>query len=109
MHLTIFAEKLFMLKHIVLFKIPDNIQNKNKIVAILKDKLESLKFKIPQLKKLETGINISDRSSAYDVALVTEFKNESDLETYRSHPNHKDVVAYIKEIDADTIVVDYLK
>ncbi len=109
MHLTTFAKKLFMLKHIVLFKIPDNTQDKNKIVTTLKDKLESLKFKIPQLKKLETGINISDRSSAFDIALVTEFENENDLETYRSHPDHQDVVAYIKKVAADTIVVDYLK
>lgn len=98
-----------MLKHIVFFKFPDSEQDKRELVAILKDKLESLNFKIPQLKKLETGINISNRSSAFDLALVTEFENEADLEIYRIHPDHQAVVAYIKETNADSVVVDYLE
>ena len=84
-------------------------QDKNKIVSTLKDKLESLKIKIPQLKKLETGVNISYRSRAYDLALITEFENETDLEKYRIHPDHQAIVAFIKEIEADSVVVDYLK
>ena len=98
-----------MLKHIVFFKFPDSEQDKRELVAILKDKLESLNFKIPQLKKLETGINISNRSSAFDLALVTEFENEADLEIYRIHPDHQAVIAYIKETNADSVVVDYLE
>ena len=96
-----------MLKHIVLFKIPDSKQDKSKVISILKDKLESLKSKIPELKKLETGVNISDRVSAFDLALVTEFENETDLEAYRIHPDHQEVVYYIKEIGANSVVVDY--
>ncbi len=98
-----------MLTHIVLFNIPGESENKNQIIKTLKDKLESLKNKIPQLKKLETGINISNRPNAYNLALIAEFETSEDLEVYRNHPDHQAVITYIREIAIDTVVVDFLK
>ena len=70
-----------MLTHIVLFNFSGKSENKNQIIKTLKDKLDNLKNKIPQLKKLETGINISHRSNAYDLALIAEFESSEDLES----------------------------
>ena len=97
-----------MVKHIVFFKLQGDSDNKNDGIQTLKDKLDKLKNKIPQIINLETGINISTRSSAYDLALVTEFKNEGDLEIYRNHPEHQDIITYIREAKIVSVVTDYI-
>jgi hypothetical protein len=73
----------------------------------LKDNLDSLKNKIPQVVNLETGKNISTSPSAFDLVLVTDFKNNDDLQAYRIHPAHQDVLKIIKETTDEVIVVDY--
>jgi len=98
-----------MLKHIVMMKL------KQAEVSVFKErqlKLESilkeLKNHIPSLHKIEIGLNISDRPTAYDIVLVSEFKNEADLNEYRVHPKHVDALSYIKEVVAEAKVVDYI-
>lgn len=98
-----------MLRHIVLFKIRENIPDKGKTASTLKDKLERIKDQIPEVKKLETGINVSTQPNAYDLALVTEFNDGKDLEVYRNHPAHQAVVKYILDVTSDRIVTDYMK
>ena len=97
-----------MVKHIVFFKLQEDSENKNDAIQTLKDKLDKLKNKIPQIINLETGINISDRSSAYDLALITEFKDLGDLEIYRNHPEHQDVITYVREAKIVSVVTDYI-
>ena len=94
-----------MLKHIVMFKLKEEDFDQN--VLELKDRLDKLNNKIPQLEHLESGINISQSPSAFDLALVTTFKDEKALDLYRKHPDHVAVVKLIKEITDDVKVVDY--
>jgi len=98
-----------MLKHIVMMKL------KQAEVSVFKErqlKLESmlkeLKKHIPSLYKIEIGLNISDRPTAYDIVLVSEFKNEANLNEYRVHPKHVEALTYIKEVVAEAKVVDYI-
>ncbi|MGD2033714.1 MAG: Dabb family protein [Bacteroidales bacterium] len=95
-----------MIKHIVMFKLPNN-NRKEQNVLELKDKLDGLNNKIPEIKSLETGVNISPRSSAFDLVLITEFNNQDDLDRYRVHPDHQGILAFLDEIKEDAIVVDY--
>ena len=95
-----------MLKHIVMFRMKD--VNSSHSIRRLKDTLDQLKNKIPEVKALETGINVSKSPSAFDLVLYSEFKHEEDLETYREHPDHKEVLKFIKEHVAEVKVVDYL-
>jgi len=98
-----------MLKHIVMFRLKTDLKEKTIVIHTLKDKLECLKNKISQVKKLETGRNISRQTNAFDLILVTEFESEEDLEIYRAHPDHQEVVSYIREVVGEIIVVDYMK
>ncbi|MBN1599452.1 MAG: Dabb family protein [Bacteroidales bacterium] len=95
-----------MIKHIVSFKITNNA-NKKENTLLLKDKLDNLKNKIPELLYLETGINISDRPAAFDLLLVTHFNSPEDLEAYRIHPLHQELVGFLNQIKEDIVVVDY--
>lgn len=95
-----------MIKHIVSFKITDNAQKESNTLR-LKDKLDNLKNKIPELLHLETGLNISKSPAAFDLVLVTHFKTREDLDTYRVHPLHQELLSFLNEIKESVIVVDY--
>jgi len=98
-----------MLKHIVMIKLlaTDKVIFQKRLEK-LQTMLNNLKDVIPQIAHLEVGANISTRPSAYDLVLVTGFYNETDLNTYRVHPNHQEVLLYMKEIISDAKVVDYI-
>ncbi|MBN2522940.1 MAG: Dabb family protein [Bacteroidales bacterium] len=96
-----------MIKHIVMFKLHDKNNNKEENIKKLKDKLDKLKNKIPEIKRLETGINISLRSSAFDLVLIADFNNQDDLDKYRVHTDHQEVLAYLETVKEEVIVVDY--
>jgi len=98
-----------MIKHIVMFKLKKCEIPGDKIRAArkIKEKLEELPNHISELISMEAGINISQRPTAYDLVLLSEFKNEDDLETYRTHPKHVEVVEFIKKHKESTAVVDF--
>jgi Stress responsive A/B Barrel Domain len=96
-----------MIRHIVMFRLQSISKNKESNINILKDKLDNLKNKIPQIIDLETGVNISKSSNAYDLVLVTKFKDQQELEDYKIHPEHLLVLDYLKEVNETMTVVDY--
>ena len=97
-----------MIKHIVFLKSQEKDATvKRNIIEEVAKRLNTLPSIISEIDSLEVGINFSDRDSAYDLALVTSFKNESDLNTYRFHEDHLKVIEYIKQNKLQTAVVDY--
>ncbi len=94
-----------MVKHIVFFKLKNNSLENKKTVQ---QKLLSLKTEVEALQKIEVGINFCKEDRAYDIALLTDFANEEDLEAYAVHPYHLEVVAYIKNLATSSKVVDFL-
>ncbi len=93
-----------MVKHIVFFKLTDN-SDKNK--ELVKKKLLSLKEEVEVLQNIEVGLNFADEERAYDIALLTDFKNEEDLNSYAVHPYHLEVVKYVKKVALSSKVVDF--
>ena len=99
-----------MLKHIVIFKLKASSENEKKErVVMLKNYLEKLPPLIPEIKYYEVGINISTSLNAFDLVLISEFKNADGLETYRKHSEHQKVVDFINEIKENIVVADYEK
>jgi len=97
-----------MIKHIVMFKLKDfGEEEKLEKANQLKQEVESLKDKIPQIAFIEVGINTSARETAHDAILISEFKTKEDLNIYRDHPEHVKVVEFIRSIVEETAVVDY--
>lgn len=95
-----------MIKHIVFFKI--NHKNKETELKLLQKMIRDLKEKIPFISHIEAGINISPRESAFDIALVAEFKNEDDLKKYNIHPDHLELIKHLKSLNRELAVVDYV-
>ena len=99
-----------MLKHIVCFRLADEAEGKTKAenAQIIKEGLENLVNLIPQLRKIEVGINHpATPASNFDVVLYSEFDSIDDLNTYQEHPEHKKEGANIVKVKTDRVCVDY--
>lgn len=54
------------------------------------------------------GINISTRASAHDIVLIADFKDVEGLDNYREHPEHIEILDYLKAVMEKAAVVDYI-
>jgi len=92
-----------MFTHIVFFKLK-NIEKASEARNILL----SMEGKIPQLKGLEVGVDLLHTERSYDLALVTRFDSQKDMETYAVHEYHvNEVLKYLKPMLESSKVVDY--
>lgn len=98
-----------MVKHIVMWKIKDEIEGENKKENCLKVKeiIEDLKGKIDGIISLEVGINFEKSSQAFDIVLNSVFESGEALEAYQVHPEHVKAADFIKKIVKERSVVDY--
>jgi len=99
-----------MLKHVVVWKFADSAEGKTKgeNLNIVKDSLYALCGIIPQIKKMEIGIDVSGTEMSGDIILITEFENKEDLKIYAEHPEHVKVAQYVTKVCLSRTVVDYI-
>lgn len=98
-----------MIKHVVMWKLKDNVagNSKEENARELKRRLEALPRAIPEIQRLEVGLNIKDSEQAMDVVLCSEFDTPKGLAAYSQHPAHQQVVAFVREIASESRVVEY--
>ena len=96
-----------MVVHIVMFDFKE--ENKAQNLLHVKALLEALLPKIDELFSMEVGVDFSRSERACDMSLYSTFKTKEDLNTYASHPDHLEVLAFIKKVVDKTRVVDYIK
>jgi len=98
-----------MIRHAVLMRcrIKDEIDKQMKLNTLC-EMLEEMPEKITAIEEIEVGRNISSRDSAYDIALIVDFADNEALNTYRVHPEHEKVLEYMKTMELDLAVVDYM-
>lgn len=99
-----------MIKHIVLFALAKEAEGNTKLenAKIIKEEIENLINLIPQVKKIEVGINADNAPAAnHDLAIYAEFESMEDLHTYNAHPEHQRVVAFITKVRTERVAVDY--
>ena len=92
-----------MIKHIVMWKFKENEEENMKKFL---EGLNSLKTIIPEIKYMETGININPKNE-YNAILISEFETMEDLEKYKNHPEHIKVSNLCKAIRIDRQAIDY--
>ena len=92
-----------MIKHIVMWKFKENEEENMKEFL---DGLNNLKGIIPEIKRIETGININPKNE-YDAILISEFESMEDLEKYKTNPEHIKVSSLCKKIRIDRQAIDY--
>ena len=95
-----------MLRHIVMIKFKDRSAVESYSLQ-LKTMLLELPMEIDSLIKMEVGLNVNTKASAYDLVLTADFEDEAGLEAYRIHPSHLKVLDYLKKTMDTATVVDY--
>jgi len=98
-----------MIRHIVCWKFLPRAEGEAKGENLRKAKsmLESLQGKIPEIRSLEVGIDVTQAEASCDLALNGTFDSVAALEAYQRHPDHLAVVAFLRKVQSAKTVVDY--
>jgi hypothetical protein len=94
-----------MIKHIVMWKFNDEVAYADKVE--MKQRLEALKGVVPTLLDIEVGMDLSEGDASMDMVLYSEFETMQALKDYAVHPDHLEVVAFVKPLVCERAVVDY--
>ena len=97
-----------MVKHIVLFKLKDEVPETDKLVVMnkFKEAIEALPAKISVIRKIEVGLNMNPGES-WHIALYREFDNLDDVKFNATHPDHVAAGKIIAEAKESRSCVDY--
>lgn len=93
-----------MITHVVFLKFKDRDPQ---IPQIVKEKLLTLPAKIAQIKHFEVGLDVIHSERSFDVALYSKFDSLDDLKIYGAHPDHVEVLGYIRSVLDVSASVDY--
>ena len=75
--------------------------------ATLLDAVRALRTKVPSLRSLELGENVSPaRAQGYTHVLLETFDDRDGLAAYSSHPDHVPVGARIRDAASQLLAVD---
>jgi hypothetical protein len=98
-----------MIKHIVFWKLKENALGMSKAenAKLMKEKLEALRGRIPELHSLEVGFDLSQTDGSADVVLYSEFATRQDLNAYQVHPEHKAIASFVMEVVKERRMADY--
>ena len=99
-----------MIKHIVLWKFLDEAEGhtKEENMDIIRTGLTALLPIIPQIRSFEIGKDVLHSEMSYDMALIMTFDSLDDLETYKKHPEHQKVSAYVKKVRSARVSADFV-
>ncbi|MGP1537748.1 Dabb family protein [Bacteroides heparinolyticus] len=97
-----------MVKHIVLFKLKDEVSADEKLAAMnnFKAAIEALPAKIPVIRKIEVGLNMNP-GETWNIALYSEFDTLDDVKSYVVHPDHVAAGKLLATVKESRACVDY--
>jgi hypothetical protein len=98
-----------MIKHIVMWRLRAFAENADKTenAARMKRMLEALPGRIPEIRRLEVGLDTGGAEGAFDVVLCAEFDSPAALDRYQEHEDHLKAAEFIRKIREDRASVDY--
>ena len=96
-----------MVKHVILWKLKDEVSDKESVKRGIKEGLEGLKGRIPGLVDITVRTEGLPSSNA-DAMLETTFENEAALKGYATHPEHVAVAnAKVRPFAQTRLCLDY--
>lgn len=97
-----------MVKHIVLFKLRDEVPAEEKLAAMdnFKKAIEALPEKIAVIRKIEVGLNMNP-GETWSIALYSEFDTLDDVKFYATHPDHVAAGKLLANVKESRACVDY--
>lgn len=97
-----------MVKHIVLFKLKDEVPEAEKLAVMnkFKEAIEALPAKISVIRKIEVGLNMNP-GETWHIALNSEFDSLDDVKFYATHPDHVAAGQILAAAKESRACVDY--
>lgn len=96
-----------MVRHIILWKLKEDLSEKEKVINAMKEHLEALVGKVPGLSSLSIISNGLVSSNA-DVMLDSVLESEEALKGYQVHPEHvKAADTYVRPFTEVRLCMDY--
>lgn len=97
-----------MVKHLVLFKLKDEVPaaQKETVMLAFKQAIEALPAKISVIRKIEVGLNMNP-GEVWNIALYSEFDTLDDVKFYAAHPDHVAAGKLLAEVKESRACVDY--
>lgn len=97
-----------MVKHIVLFKLKDDVPVAEKLAVMnnFKEAIEALPAKISVIRKIEVGLNMNPEET-WNIALYSEFDSLEDVKIYATHPDHVAAGKILADTKDNRACVDY--
>lgn len=97
-----------MVKHIVLFKLKDEVPEAEKlaVMKMFKEAIEALPARISVIRKIEVGLNMNP-GETWHIALNSEFDTLDDVKFYATHPDHVAAGQILAATKESRACVDY--
>lgn len=97
-----------MVKHIVLFKLKNEISATEKLAVMnqFKQAIEALPATISVIRSIEVGLNMNP-AETWDIALYSEFDSLDDMKLYAAHPDHVVAAKLLADVKESRSCVDY--
>ena len=98
-----------MIKHIVLWTLKPGAEGKTveENASLMKEKLEGLYGKIPEIISIQVQPNTLKIDGNYDVSLIAEFESEEAMKVYQKHPLHEEIAVYVRKIAEKRAAIDF--
>ncbi|MDH3348002.1 MAG: Dabb family protein [Desulfobulbaceae bacterium] len=98
-----------MLKRIMMWRLNDVAQEQQKKDngLAVKDRLEQLTGKIPEIEHFKVALNIADDPAAADVVLISFFADRPAYLRFLDHPEHKKVMEFVESVTSERWFVEY--
>lgn len=98
-----------MIRHIVMWRVRgETIAERHAAARTVQNAFEGLRGRIPGLRTLEVGIDVSGADYACDVVLVSDFDSADALAAYATHPEHQRVRQELGDLRIARHQVDYV-
>ena len=95
-----------MIIHIVLLKLKPGLDRDDKRVQEAFSELAGVGPQVPGVARWECGWNVAQHVAAYDIALLSEFRSQADLDAYGPHPAHVQIAKKLEAL-TDFVFCDY--
>ena len=95
------------LQHVVSFKFKDSASKEQ--VKEIEEAFRALKTKIPQIEKLQWGLNNSPEglNKGFTHCWILTFGSEADRDAYLKHPDHVAFGKLLRPVLGDVFVIDF--
>ena len=97
-----------MIQHIVAWKLKGEAQGNDKEtnVRIIKEKLEGLVGKIPELLSAKV-VKTVDECKEFDLVLISKFESMEAVAAYQANPLHKEASDFVSSVRDARVCIDY--